>query len=190
MINRRFAVLAAFALAACAPGDGEDQVAMDSASIGAMPDTMAAMPAAAKDGQHEFLRQMSDHHEGLVAIGEAAMNKGSTSAVQMDAHMLHTKQAAERDTMVQMIQQHYQEQHQPKAMPKNVAQADTLSQKSGADYDREFYRIVIDHHREGIAMIDQHLTHLTDPKVRQMAEKMRADMEKEIQEFERKRGGA
>ena len=35
-------------------------------------------------------------------------------------------------------------------------------------------------------MIDQHLSHLTNPTVRQMAEKMKADQQKEIAEFERK----
>ena len=71
-------------------------------------------------------------------------------------------------------------------MPKNVAQTDSLSQLSGSEYDRTYYRMVIDHHREGMGMIDQHLPHLTKPAVRQMAEKMKADQQREIQEFEQK----
>lgn len=184
------------AAGACAPADdtAEDMAAGDSAAM--MSDSMSGMDhsmmggSAAKDGQHDFLRSMSDHHEGLVAMAEAAMTKASTSQAQMDAHMVHTKQMAERDTMVQWIRQHYQEQHQPRAMPKNVAQADTLAQKSGTDYDRTFYRMVIEHHREGIGMIDQHMAHLADPGVRQMAERMKADQQKEIADFEKKAGGA
>ena len=57
---------------------------------------------------------------------------------------------------------------------------------SGFEYDRAFYRLVVDHHREGIGMIDQHMSHLTNPVVRQMAEKMKADQQKEIAEFEQK----
>ena len=181
------ALAAASLLGACAPDADDDDMAADSVAVDPAP-AAPAQPAAAKDGQHAFLREMSDHHEGLVVMGEQAMTKGSNSTVQMDAHNLHTKQMAERDSMVQMIQQMYQETHQPKAMPKNLAQADTLSSKTGEDYDRTFYRLVVDHHREGIAMIDRHMPHLTDPKVKQMAEKMKQDQEREIAEFEKKSG--
>lgn len=172
--------------AACAPGDGDDQVAMDSASIGEMPDSAAV----AKDGQYDFLREMSDHHEGLVVMAEQAMSRGSTPEVQQDAHMVHTKQMAERDSMVQLISHHYREQHRPTVMPKNAAQADTLNALQGAQYDSAFYRLVIDHHRDGIGMIDRHVTHLADPQVRAMAERMRTDQEREIQEFQRKSAGS
>ena len=185
-------------LGACASDEGADDAAAgDSMAMDSMMgDSMAGMDHSrmgmtpAKDGQHEFLRAMSDHHEGLVNMAMAAMNQGSTSAVQMEAHMLHTRQAAERDSMVQKIQALYQEQHQPKAMAKNVAQADSLAKLSGPEYDRTFYRMVIEHHREGVAMIDQHLPHLTDPQVKQMAERMKAEQQKEIADFEKKAGGA
>lgn len=138
------------------------------------------------DADREFLRMMSDHHEGLVQMSMEAMEKATEQSTQADAHELHTKQAAERDSMVAMIQRDYQTQHQPAPMPKNVAQTDSLSQLSGSEYDRTYYRMVIDHHREGMGMIDQHLPHLTKPAVRQMAEKMKADQQREIQEFEQK----
>ena len=32
---------------------------------------------AAKDANHEFLRMMTDHHEGLVVMATAAMNKAT-----------------------------------------------------------------------------------------------------------------
>lgn len=34
--------------------------------------------APAKDADHEFLHVMSDHHEGLIGMASAAMNKAST----------------------------------------------------------------------------------------------------------------
>ena len=48
------------------------------------------------------------------------------------------------------------------------------------------YQHVIMHHQEGLKMIDQFLPRLTKPELKQMAEKMRADQQKEIQEFQRK----
>lgn len=176
---------------ACA---GADEAQTSGADTMAMPmDSMAGMDhgqmgmGAAQDGQHEFLRSMSSHHEGLVRMGEIAMNRASTPEAQGDAHKVHEKQAAERDSMVQSIERLYGERHQPQPMPKNVAQADSLNQLTGAEYDPTFYRMVIDHHREGIAMIDEHLQHLTDPQVRAMAERMKQDQQREIEEFEAKR---
>jgi uncharacterized protein (DUF305 family) len=179
------ALIVAF-LAACADtGDNGESTVADTAAA----QTNTQVPAggmAAQDGNHEFLRMMSDHHEGLVRMATAAMDKGTAPETKNDAHMLHEKQAMERDSMVAMIQRDYQEQYQPKVMPKNQAQADSLNGFSGNEYDRTFYRMTIDHHREGIAMIDQHMGHLTKPEVRQMAEKMKSDQQKEISEFERK----
>ena len=160
-----------------------DSTAADTGSAGMAQMDHSGSPA--KDGQHEFLRMMSDHHEGLIQMAMAAMEKGSAAQTKQDAHMLHTKQAAERDSMVAMIQRDYQEQHRPKAAAKNQAQMDSLNAKSGAEYDRTFYRLIVAHHREGIAMVDQHLPHLNGV-LRTMAEKMKADQQKEIAEFERK----
>jgi uncharacterized protein (DUF305 family) len=58
--------------------------------------------------------------------------------------------------------------------------------KSGAAYDRDFYRDVVTHHRQAIQMIDQFLPRLKNPQVRQMAEQMRRDQTRELSEFERK----
>lgn len=172
-------------LGACAPADEQGQGAtVEDTAAGGSAGDMAMTQA--KDGNHEFLRMMSDHHEGLLRMATAAMDKAALQATKDDAHELHTKQAAERDTMVAMVQRDYQERHTARPPAKNQAQADSLNALSGTEYDRTFYRLVIAHHREGIGMIDEHMAHLTNPTVRQMAEKMKADQQKEIGEFEQK----
>ena len=195
--------------AACAGGDAGD-ADTGAAGMGAA-DTSAAAPAAAaaadtgmagmdhsaiaanrgpaKDADHEFLRMMSDHHQGLVAMMDGAMQKATGAEAKTDAHELHTKQAEERDRMVAMISTSYGETIQPMVMPSNKAMNDSLQQKSGAEYDRDMYRHVVMHHREGIQMIDRFLPRLQNAEVRAMAEKMRADQQREIPEFERKAGG-
>ena len=45
---------------------------------------------------------------------------------------------------------------------------------------------VIEHHQQGIAMIDRFLPRLTRPDVRAMAERMKADQQKEIQDLQAK----
>lgn len=142
----------------------------------------------AKDANHEFLRMMVDHHEGLIRMATEAMSKGSNQTVQGDAHQLHTKQAEEQKRMQAMAQSSYQETVSPKVVPSNQQMIDQLKGKSGTDYDRTFYNNVIAHHREAIRMVDDMGSRLTGD-VKQMAEKMKADQQKEIQDFQRKASG-
>jgi len=199
LIALRIAVAASTLILAAACG-GADRGAADTggasaAAVAMGGDTgMAGMDSKmagtnrppARDANHEFLRMMTDHHEGLVVMASAAMTKATRPGTQADAHQLHTKQAAERDTLLAKIRSAYNETHTPTVMPDNRAMNDSLQQKSGAAYDRDFYRNVIAHHRQAIQMIDQFMPRLTDPQLRQMAEKMRRDQTREITEFERK----
>ena len=66
------------------------------------------------------------------------------------------------------------------------AMASELEQKTGADYDMAFRMNVIQHHEEGIAMIDGFLPRLRRPDVRAMAERMKADQQKDIQDLRAK----
>lgn len=51
--------------------------------------------------------------------------------------------------------------------------------------DRTFYGNVIQHHRGAIGMTDEILSRLVKPAVRQMAERMKHDQQREITELER-----
>lgn len=179
--------------AACARSDTDSAsdtspgaVSADTGMAGMDHSAMAANRGPARDADHEFLRMMSDHHQGLIEMASAAMNKGSTPQVQGDAHQLHTKQEEEQKQMVDMVRSSYGETLQPMAMPSNKAMNDTLQQKSGTDYDRTFYRMVVQHHQEGLRMIDQFRPRVQRAEVRQMIDKMRADQQREIQELNAK----
>ena len=190
-MRNKIVALASIALAlACSRAEnaGSDTTATDTATAGTSmaPSDMSGMDMANSD--RDFLRQMSDHHEGLIQMASAAMTKASQSSTQGDAHKLHTKQAAERDSMLAMLRTSYNDSHNPSMMPKNRAQNDSLQSLSGANYDRRFYRMVIDHHREGIAMMDSSMPHLTKDEVKRMAERMKADQQREITEFQSKAG--
>ena len=190
-------------LAACGGGNegASDSAAGTATSTTSTTDTsaggMAGMPGmdhamnrpAAKDADHEFLRMMTDHHQGLIQMATAAMGKGSTQAVQGDAHRIHTKQQDEQKRMIDMIQRDYGEALTPMVMGANNTMFDQLQSRTGADYDRAFYGNVVAHHREGIRMIDQFMSRLNKPEVRQMADRMKADQQKEITEFEAKARG-
>lgn len=173
--------------AACGGGDTDEEMAADTTAM--QPDTAAGsmVMTPAQDADQEFLREMTNHHQGLIVMAHEAVEKGG-SEVKTLAQTLDQKQDAEQEQMIGILQRDYGDTHQPMVMPKNQAMAVSLSQKSGADYDMAFQMNVVQHHREGIAMIDQYLPRLTRAEVRTMAETMKADQQKDIQEIEAKMG--
>lgn len=184
-------------LAACA---GNDSATADSAAVAAAPAAgdsgMAgmdhgAMPmnnGPAKDADHEFLRKMSDHHEGLLAMMNGAMAKATSAAAKADARALHDKQRMEKDQMVGLIKSAYGETYTPMEMQSAKMMTADLDQKSGAAYDRAMYGHVVMHHQEALKMIDDFLPRIQKAEVKRMAEKMRVDQAREIQDFKRKQG--
>ena len=187
---RIHAMLLGTLLTACAPGSETN----DTAAIGAQTDSSAGTATTvansnrsqARDAEHEFLRMMVDHHEGLIEMASAAMTKASQPSTQDDAHQLHTKQEEDQQRVLAMIRTQYNDSITPMILPSNRAMIDSLAAKTGASYDTTFYRNVIAHHEEGVRMTDQHLAHLSKPEVRQMAERMKSEQQREIAEFRRK----
>jgi uncharacterized protein (DUF305 family) len=144
---------------------------------------MARRPAP-KDSNQSFLRMMSDHHQGLVALADTAMGKLGATA-KADAQRLRTEQKQEQDHMLQMLRSDYKDSITPTILPSNQTMISTVAQASSGDADRVFYQQVIAHHREGVQMIDKMLPQLTG-MTKSMATTSRAKQEKEIAEFEKK----
>lgn len=174
----------------CARSDERTADTSAAAATDSAASAMGSMPGMnrppAKDAEHEFLRAMIDHHEGMIQMAMPAMTKASKPSTQADAHQLHTKQADEQKKMIGMVQSMYGETVTPMVMLEHKSMIDALQAKSGADYDRTFYRTVIAHHRDALKMVDQFVPRFTNAEIKQMAEKMKADQQKEITEFERK----
>ncbi|MDQ3516410.1 MAG: DUF305 domain-containing protein [Gemmatimonadota bacterium] len=188
-------------LAAC--GSPDDQTSESSASADTAQAIHTDQPAAeaagmdamdhapAKDADHEFLRMMVDHHEGMIVMADTALDRLTGATAKADARKLHDVQRQERDRMIGMIKDWYSEAYMPMPMPSNTAMIDSLQRTSrGSVYDRVFYRQVVNHHTEALRMVDAYLPRAKRAEVRQMAEKMRTDQAREIADFERKgRGG-
>ena len=187
----RFAIAALVLIAtACAGDNADNSAAGDTAAPVATtpaPHSMADMNRpAAKDADHEFLRGMVDHHEGMIQMGTAAMTKGSTQQVKDDAHKMHTKQLAEQKRMQSIVSANYGEEVMPMVMPTDKTMVDALQQRSGTEYDRTFYQNVIEHHRAGIQMMNDFEGRVQRADVKQMITSMKAEQQREIQELETK----
>ena len=186
-------------LAACSPkaDSGTDTSSVATSASTASMDTTASSTtqmggmqmngmAMTGDADHDFLRMMSDHHKGLIAMVHPTLDKKENLAVKGDASKLDKKQDAELEKMVSMLDQQYKDAYTPMLMPDNQRMVDELNGKSGADYSRTFLKNVIAHHEQAIKMIDDYLPKAKNAQVKSMAEKMKADQTKEISEFQKK----
>lgn len=170
-----------------AAASGAPSSTSDTGMAGMSSSTMAGMNrGAAKDADQEFLRMMTDHHQGMIQMGSDAMTKGSTPAVQGDAHKMHTAQMDEQNKMIGMLKTNYGETTMPMLMPSNKSMMEMMQTKTGAGYDRAFYESVIAHHGQAIKMVDDMMPKLTNAEVKKMAQQMKADQVKEIAELKKK----
>ena len=137
------------------------------------------------DPDRDFLRMMSDHHKGLTTMAHEAIEMKEPQLVA-DAKKLDAKQDAELDEMVTRLEKEYKDPYAPKITPDNQAMIDALKAKSGKDYQRTFYKYVVQHHEQALKMIDDYLPKSKKPELKAMAEKMKADQAREIEEFKLK----
>ena len=211
----RLAALGGIAVAAIACTSKSDQAAAggtDSAAPAAATDTsrgatgdsgmahmsdsahMAGMGNMAMTGNpdQDFLRMMSDHHKGLIAMAHlsAEGEKKGSAGVQADARKLDTKQDAELDSMTTMLEKDFKDAYAPKVTPDNQAMVDQLKGLSGAAYDRAFYENTVKHHQQAVQMVDEFAPKLQRADLKAMAQRMRADQTREIAEFQRKAAAA
>ncbi len=143
------------------------------------------------DADRDFLRMMSDHHKGLIAMAHESMEKGrGTTQSRADAGRLDAKQDREIEQMVKILDANYHDPYEPKVRAVDQAAVDSLQMHSGPAYAAEFYRRVVAHHRRAIAMVDEYLPRAVRADVKAMAAKMAKDQMAELQEFERKAGTA
>ena len=140
--------------------------------------------SAPRDSNQSFLRMMSDHHQGLLAMSDTAMGKLGATA-KADAQKMRTDQKREQDHMLQMLRSDYKDSLTPMILPSNQAMISTVAQAGSGDADRVYYQQVIAHHREGVQMIDKMLPHLTGMS-KDMASSSRTKQQREIAEFEKK----
>lgn len=148
---------------------------------------MAPMGGATGDADRDFLRMMSEHHKGMIAMAHLTIEEKKGSAgTQADAKTLDTKQDAELDSMVTKLEQQFKDPYDPKIMSDNQKMVDDLKPLSGAAYDRMFYHHVVQHHQQATQMIDHFRPMLKDAMVKAMADRMKRDQTREIAEFQSK----
>lgn len=141
-----------------------------------------ALQASSPD--HLFLQRMSDHHVGLIQMGEQAMRQATNDSVKTEAQHFAVGQTSSIKNMQRMLHASYNDSHQPVIMPRHTAVVDSLSTLQGTAYNKAFVQKVIDHHQGGIKMIDGYLSTAQNISVRVMAEKMKTLQTEDIKRLE------
>lgn len=193
------ALLALGAVTACsAEKSGSDAATVDTAmpvsTMAPSPDTgmatsrddMASMANMTGDPDRDFLRMMSDHHMGMIAMAHPTMDFKGELSVKDEAKKLDKNQDAELEKMSTMLSKQWNDDYTPSIMPSNQKMVNDLSGKSGNDYSRTFLKNVVMHHTQALKMIDEYLPKAKNAEVKRMAEKMKADQAREIAEFNKK----
>jgi putative membrane protein len=147
---------------------------------------MQGMANMTGNADHDFLRMMADHHEGLVVMTQMTKKHKDVGTAAADAAKLDAAQAKQVTQMVGLLEKDYKDRYAPKVMPEHQAMIDDLKTKSGKDYERTFYQDLIKHHQEAITMIDAYLPKAKNPMVKQMAEKMKAIQTRQIADFQQR----
>ncbi len=147
-----------------------------------------------------FLRDMIDHHGQAIQLGVVASDNATDHSVRhFGQEALIAQQyevgymtalleewgvgngATDRDAMAWMD------------MPTSVAnmpgmaseeELDAFRQMEGTDVDREFFRLMTDHHRGGLHMAEEAAQNASDPRVKALAERMAHNQRAEIAEYQ------
>jgi uncharacterized protein (DUF305 family) len=188
------AVVAALAVSGCSRADtrASDTAAGDTSPVATMDTGMAGMDhsqmstSPARDADQEFLRMMVDHHQGLIDMTDTALTRNLSGDAASKGRQMRQKQATEQKDMQAMLKSDYNEDKMPMVMESNKRMISDVA--SASDVNRMYQEKVIAHHEEALKMTNDIESRLTKPAVRAMAQKMKADQQKEIAELRSKLG--
>lgn len=180
------AVSAVLALAAC----GDD----DSGTPAAAPSS-AAPAAAFNDADVMFAQMMIPHHEQAVQMAQDAPAKAADPEVRTLAAAIEAAQAPE----IAQMRGWLASWGKPTAAPGGMDHGDGMmsdadmaafGNATGAEFDRMFLTMMIEHHNGAIAMAKTELAQGTNPDARALAERIMASQTAEVERMRQLLGGA
>jgi uncharacterized protein (DUF305 family) len=169
----------------------------DNAMMKAMNDMMDRMSKMQMTGDfdHDFAAMMIEHHQGAVDMAQIEMQSGKDEKIKSMAQNIIATQKAEQEKLRTFVSGHtpkpdHSHSHGDgqghnelqEAMNKMMDQMKGM-QMSG-DTDKDFVMMMIPHHQSAVDMAKNELSHGKEVEIKQMAQKMIADQNKEIKEFQ------
>ncbi|WP_282006594.1 DUF305 domain-containing protein [Propioniciclava sinopodophylli] len=153
--------------------------------------------AAHNEADTAFAQMMIVHHQGAIEMADLAAQQAQSADVQALAERISAAQGPEIETMSGWLSA-WGEDPMPAesdmpGMDHSGMDMDGRSQEevmaelrglSGADFDRQFLTSMIAHHQGAIEMAQTQLADGRDPQAIELAQKIIADQEAEIEEMQ------
>lgn len=155
-------------------------------STDAQSSTEAQRRTSSASADQEFLQMNSDHHLALIRLSQDEAKRDPSSEAARKAQEIARKQQEELDRMTGMLQRDFGIRYEPSVPVKWQQKEQQFDKSDGPDLGRRYYRLVIQHHQQGVRMVERELPRLQNPDLRQMAERMRSEQERQIRELEQK----
>ena len=143
----------------------------------------------AKDADHGFLRSMADHNEGIVHLVAFAKDRVSGTTAKGDVQSVTETHARVRTELIDMIRTAYQDVFTPVPVPGNKQRLDSLDLTKPEAFNREFYQSAIDHNRLWLGRLDELSPRLKDPAMKAYANRLRGELQGEVDTFTRRLAG-
>ena len=149
------------------------------------------------NADHDFAMMMAEHHQGSIDMSEIVLKSGKDEKIKSLATSIHDKQRSEQ----QQLRSHSPKddsQHAAHNTDKTSSYNTFSSQMKGAisemessmksmkmtnDVDHDFATMMIPHHQSAIDMSEAILKYGTDGEMKNIAEKIKSDSEKEMNEL-------
>ncbi|HYF03434.1 MAG TPA: DUF305 domain-containing protein [Patescibacteria group bacterium] len=138
------------------------------------------------DFDRMFLPLMTMHHQGAVQMAEEALKKSHRNDIRRLSQNIISAQKSEMSQMENWFKNWYpNEIFSANDHGMNSHMMQMLSGKSAADFDMEYLRLMIMHHRDGVVMSKPALTKARHPEVKKLAQRIITDQEREINEMQK-----
>ena len=136
---------------------------------------------SARDPDQRFLREMIDHHEGLIYLVHEAMQRPISKKAHDVLDGFDVTEDAEKREMSEVLRSLSGNSYQGAPTKRDKRSADSVLRQSGSPtFDRLASIFVVSHHRRGIQLVDAFLPRIRRPRVRELAVTIRRKERREM----------
>ena len=166
---------------------------MNNGMMESMNGMMASMNAMKMTGDFDldFANMMIMHHQAAIDMSEIELTKGSDAQVKTWAQNIITAQKAEigqmqalaKNIKVPEMKKESGEMHNELGETMKMMMAKTRAMTMSGNTDKDFVMMMIPHHESAVTMAEDEISHGKHYELKKMAQKIIADQNKEIKDF-------
>ena len=139
----------------------------------------------------DFANMMIMHHQAAIDMSGKELAKGNDAQVKTWAQNIITTQKAEIEQMETLVKNHKMpemkkeggEMHNELGETMKMMMAKTRAMTMSGNTDKDFVMMMIPHHESAVTMAEDEISHGKHYELKKMAQKIIADQNKEIKDF-------